>query len=517
MNSMELLNFIYDQFPTLCQKLAEQIYLVSMSMLLAIILAVPLGILIKRFEKLQASTLGVASVLQTIPSLALLALLLPLFGIGMKPAIIALTLYALLPIMRNTVTGLKNIPENMLQAAQGLGFTRWQQLRIVEIPLALPVIIAGIRTATAMTVGIATIAAFIGAGGLGDFIIRGLAMSNTQLLLMGAVPAAFLALFLDFLLSRLEKNITPKNHSSISAKKSYLMLGLFTVVVLLFMLASTFSLFQAKRENTIRVATKNFTEQFILGEMLSQLITAKTHLQVEKKFDLGTTDICQQAMLHKDIDIYPEYTGTAYLDILKQTQNGTPDQIYHYVKNAYAKQFHIIWLAPFGFDNSQSLAVRQDFADHYHLKNISDLLPLSSQLILGSPAEFMDRPDGIKGLEKVYALQMGQVRVMDPNLMYAAIHNKQVNIICAFTTDGRIPAYQLTVLADDKQLFPPYYAAPIIREDVLKAHPELKPIIEALANQIDDQTMQQLNYEVDVEKQTPAAVAHAFLVEKKLI
>lgn len=517
MFNSDLFSYLFDQLPTLGEELAEQIFLVSVAMFIAIILGVPLGIFITRFEKFQSPTLAFTSILQTIPSLALLALLLPIFGIGMKPAIIALVLYALLPIVRNTLTGLKNIQENLIQAAQGLGFTRWQQLRIVEIPLALPVIIAGIRTATSMTVGIATISAFIGAGGLGDFITRGLAMSNTRLLLLGAIPAAALALLLDFILARIEHHISPKTYSSASPKKSYFFVTLLTITLLVFVIFTFIFITPTHRVNTIRIATKNFTEQFILGEMLAQLITDKTHLQVVKKFDLGTTEICQQAMIHNEIDMYPEYTGTAYITILQQSENSTPDKIYAYVKNAYAKQFHLIWLQPFGFDNSQSLAVRQDFADQYHLNTISDLTTISNKLILGAPAEFIDRPDGVSGLQRVYQLQFGQIKNMDPNLMYQAINNKQVNIICAFTTDGRIPAYHLKILTDNKHLFPPYFAAPIIREAMLTSHPELKSIIELLANQLDDKAMQELNYEVDVEKKTPADVAHQFLLEKHLL
>jgi osmoprotectant transport system permease protein len=486
----------------LLQKIIEQLILVSVSVLSAIFIGVPLGILSKDSRKLQTLTLSIANIFQTIPSLALLAILLPVFGIGMTPALIALTLYALLPILRNTVVGFQQIPHIYIEAARDLGCGSLQCLWKIELPLALPIIIAGIRTAVAMTVGIATIAAFIGAGGLGDFITRGLAMDNNHLLLLGAIPAALIALILDSVFAHFQKR--PKH-------------SLWIFLFIIFLLIFWFIFQKPKSEETIRVGTKNFSEQYILGEMISQLIEAKTNLKVDRKFNLGSTEICQKAMENGEIDLYPEYSGTAYMTVLHQNNLKDEKAIYNYVKENYQIQYHIIWLSPFGFNNSQSLTIREDLAKKYHIKTITDLIPYADHLILGAPPEFLDRSDGYPAVQETYSIHFKNIKSMDPGLMYPAIELNKVDVIDAFTTDGRIPKFHLEVLQDNKKAFPAYKASPLIRESILKKHPELISVMNQLKDQIDDKTMQQLNAEVDIQKETPAFVAHQFLLRKHLL
>lgn len=506
----------------LLEKTWEQIYLTGLALILAVLIGIPLGIIATHIKKLKVVIVGFANILQTIPSLALLAFLIPFLGIGIKPAIITLAIYALLPIVRNTIIGIEGIPLNLVDAARNLGASRWRTLWRVQLPLAAPVLLTGVRIATAMCVGIATIAAFIGAGGLGDFIFQGIALNNNKLILMGAIPAALLALILDFLFAWAEK-LTARRHQNNQHAKPWLkiislcLVASISIAFISFLARPTQQAWQRQQENTICIATKNFTEQFILGYLITDLIEAKTNLHVDKKFNLGSTAICQRAMEKGEIDIYPEYTGTAYELVLKKQNPGTPKQIYQTVKTDYAKQYNIIWLAPFGFNDTQTLTVRDDFAKQYHLETISDLVPLANHLIIGVPAEFMERPDGFPGLHKKYGLTFHQVRQMDPGLMYKAIKNNDVNVILAFSTDARIMAYDLKVLHDDKHLFPPYYAAPLIRAAVLKAHPEIATALQPLANLINDQTMQQLNYKVDVEKQSPELVARNFLIAKGLL
>lgn len=511
-----LLSFLIAKLPELGEKFFQQIYLTGFAVLLAIAIGIPLGILALRTLRLHNIILSIASVLQTIPSLALLAFLIPFLGIGIKPAIVVLSLYALLPIVRNTVTGIEGVSPEIIEAADGLGFTRWQKLRMVEFPLALPTIIAGIRTATAMAVGIATIAAFIGAGGLGDFIFQGISLNDNRLVLLGAIPAAFLALFLDYFIGQIEKVIAERKNKIKRAKNLKVVSG---IAILLIAFISFFTIkalpsLGSCSDNTIRIATKNFTEQYILGYIMADLIEAKTNLKVEKKFNLGSTDVCQQAMLKGDIDMYPEYTGTAYAVILKQQNPGNEEQIYQQVKDAYQKQFNITWLPTFGFNDTQAIAVREDLAQKYNLNTITDLVPLAKTLRIGVPAEFMQRPDAFPGLQKTYAINFGDIRQMDPGLIYKAIENNNVDVILAFSTDGRIAAYHLKILQDDKHFFPPYYAAPLIRTDVLKVHPEIALALQPLVNLIDDKTMQQLNYQVDVLKKSPEEVAKEFLKSK---
>ena len=508
---------LIDNVPALATKLVEQLYLVGLSMLIAVSMGIPLGVLVVRQKRLRSLVLGFFSILQTIPSLALLVFLLPFFGIGAKPAIVTLALYALLPIVRNTVTGLEMLADTTIEAAKGLGFTSWQRLWIVELPLALPAIVNGIRVATTISVGIATLAAFVGAGGLGDFINRGLALNNTHLLLLGAIPAALLALLLDFLIGHIEKALKQTKLSK--KKKNVWLSGLVIALIsclLIFGIKKLF--FPSQHTNTLRIATKNFTEQLILGEIVAQLVEKKTHLKIERRFNLGTTEICHQAILKGQIDLYPEYTGTAYLTVLNQTyHNVTEHQLYQSVKADYLLKYNVVWLPRFGFANTQAIAVRSDFANHYHLKTISDLVAISKKIIIAAPAEFTQRPDALPGLKRVYNLHFAEIKQMEPALLYPALRGHQVDAIMAFSTDGRLAKYHLVILQDDRKLFPPYDAAPLIRLKVLEEHPQLMQLFKSLENTISTKDMQALNAQVEIEKRTPAEVVHNFLLRKHLI
>lgn len=508
---LDFLTYASQNLTPLGQKTWEQTLLVFISIFFATLIGLPLGLLIARRERLQAPVMGIVNILYTIPSLAMLALLLPFFGIGIKPAIVALTLYALLPIVRNTFLGITGIPEQLLEAARGLGFTNKQRLLMVELPLALPVLVGGIRTATTITVGIATLAAFIGAGGLGDFINQGLTMNNTNMILLGAIPAAIMAITFDFILSRIEQSLQGRHHLKLKPV-------LITAACLALITLISINLFTIRDKNTIRVASKNFTEQIILGEMISQMLEAHTKLHVKRYFNLGTTDICQAAMEKGDIDIYPEYTGTALLLILKEPYaHQTADALFQHVSTAYKKKYKISWLQSFGFNNTEALVVKQSFAKQHQLNTISDIVALASTLQLGAPPEISARADGLPGLQKAYQIQFAKVSLMDPGLIYQAIRDDHVDAIMGFSTDGRIPAYQLQVLQDDKHFFPPYYAAPLIRDAVLKQHPEVQTALAPLAHTLDDDKMQALNRAVDLEKKSPHDVAHQFLQQQGLV
>jgi osmoprotectant transport system permease protein len=514
---IKLLQFSVTDLSIFMTKLAEQIYLTVAALLIAIIISVPLGIWIAHKKHLRNSILGLTNILQTIPSLAVLGFLLPILGIGVKIAIVTLTLYALLPILRNTVTGLLGVAPDMREAADGLGFTKLQKMRLVELPLALPVIVAGVRTAAAMTVGIATLAAFVGAGGLGDFIYEGLSLNNNRLVLLGAIPAAILALILDFGIGQLEKTFFKRRKKRLKKKAMFVSTTLLTVLVILFVGMFFYMRSNVSPQKTVRVGTKNFTEQLILGEIIAQLLEAKTHLTVIRRFNLGGTMVCHQAIVRGDIDMYPEYTGTAYAVILRQNSLKDPAAVYRVVKQEYLTRYNLLWLPQLGFENTNALAVRKDFASVNKLITISDLVPLASKLTIGVPPDFMHRSDGFPGLKTVYDLHFANVRLMDPGLLYKAIYANRVELIMGFSTDGRILAYQLLVLKDDKELFPPYYAAPIVRLEVVKNNPEIVTALQPLTNAISNSVMRQMNYQVDEMHHSPAKVAREFLITQGLL
>ncbi len=343
------LTVVQHRLPELWLRTGEHLILTGVSTGFAIAVGIPLGIFAARTPRLRGSLLGAVGILQTIPSLAMLAILLVLLEqIGAVPAIIALTLYALLPIVRNTLAGLEGVEAEIKEAAVGIGMTSGQQLWMVEIPLAMPVIVAGIRTAAVVGVGIATLSAFIGAGGLGQFINRGLALSNTELIMLGAVPAAILALLVDFTLGAAEWGTRPTRQSERGTIKARLKPVALVSPVLLIALgvassvaapSSTGASSSGGSKGTIRIGSKNFTEQFILGEMMAQLIQARTDLAVERAFNLGGTMICHGALTSGGIDVYVEYSGTGLTAILERPANPDPDERYRIVKQAYRERF----------------------------------------------------------------------------------------------------------------------------------------------------------------------------------
>ena len=368
-----LLQFMLQQKDKLIDQTITHVGLTFISLLIAVIIGLPLGIFIAQRKKLAPSILGFAGVLQTIPSIALLGFMIPLLGIGALPAITALFLYALLPIIRNTYTGIAEVSSSITDAARGMGMSQRQILFKIELPLAMPVILAGIRTATVINVGVATLAAYIAAGGLGEFIFGGIALNNTNMILAGAIPAALLAILFDFILSRLQK------------------------------------------------------------------------LKI----------------------------------------------------NRYKKR---VWAFPL---------VMLVLSSFYIFPNAN------SKLLAGFTPEFMGRQDGYLGLKSVYGLTIPVVVISDA-VMYKAAYEKKIDVISGYSTDGRLKAFDLVTLTDDKTIFPPYYAAPLVRAEVLQQYPEVEPTLNLLSGVINDSVMTELNYEVDYQKKTPQKVALEFLMSKGL-
>ena len=271
------------------------------------------------------------------------------------------------------------------------------------------------------------------------------------------------------------------------------------------------------RGKTITIGSKNFTEQLLIGEIMAQMIEEETDLEVARKFNLGGTMICHNALLNGGIDLYAEYTGTALTAILKKDTVSDPEKAYRTVAEAYGEKYKCRWLNPFGFNNTYAITVRSDFARKHNLTNISDLAAIAGDLTAGFTAEFMEREDGYPGLKEAYEIKFKTTKDMEPSLMYRAIDGKDVDVICAFATDGRIAAYDLKMLRDDKMFFPPYYAAPVIRMDLLEKHPQISSVLQPLAGLLNDKTMQELNLEVDAGKKEPAAVAREFLIRKNIL
>lgn len=283
----------------------------------------------------------------------------------------------------------------------------------------------------------------------------------------------------------------------------------------LHLLLAVLSLLHATAQaDSVRIGSKNFTEQEILGELMAQLIERHTDLNVERRFGLGGTDICHSALIKGELDIYAEYTGTALLNVLKREVIADPDAAFRTVAKAYRDRFQLVWLPPIGFNNTYAITVRNNQAEQLDWTTVSDLRNDAEQLRGGFTSEFMERPDGYPGLQRTYGFALRSTVDLDPGLMYQAIANGQVDVICAFATDGRIAEFGLRVLKDDQSFFPPYDAAPVIRRDLLRRHPVIRDALVSLAGTLRDEDMRRMNHAVDVLKQEPSAVVRQWLDQR---
>ena len=510
---MNFIEFLKQNWPELLTLTREHIFLVFVSTGFAILLGVPLGILLTRVRSLQTPILGFANIMQTVPSLALFGLLIPIpfiGGIGARTAIIALALYALLPVIRNSVTGILGIDPKVNEAAIAMGMTGWQRLKMVELPLAMPVILTGIRVAVVISVGVATVAAAVGAGGLGTYIFRGLRQNDNNLLVAGALASGLLALLCDFALGQVEKSFEIGERAS-AGRRRFVALGGGGVLALIvgFGFISNFrseisnSSSETGGQQTVVVGSKDFTESIILAEILAQMLE-KNGVLVERKLELGG-NLAHDGLLSKQIDVYPEYTGTAYTAILKHPPITDPQAVYDQTKAEYADKFKLMFSPPLGFSNDFAILVRGEIARQNNLKTISDAVLLSKTWQAGFGQDFMSRADGYPGFSKAYGFNFAkQPREMDLSLTYRALQSGELDIIAGNSTDGLIAALDLFQLADDKLYFPPYQAVFIVREEVAET---LRATLDKLKNAISTDEMRRLNYEVDGNKRTPKEVA----------
>jgi osmoprotectant transport system permease protein len=493
----------------------EHLFLVALATGAASAVGIPIGILLTRRPALSKPVLAAANVLQTIPSLALFGFLIPLLGsqgIGRLPAVIALFLYSLLPIIRNTFTGISGVDPAVREAARGMGMTDWQMLRQVELPLAMSVIIAGVRVATVISVGTATIAAAIGAGGLGVYIFRGLRMNDDTLILAGAVPAAIMALGADFALGLVEKLLAP---GRAAARTVGLVAASAAAIALVVITALTLSGGGAgpggdADRARVTVGSKDFTEQVILAEMMAQALESNG-VEVRRQFELGG-DLCHRAMVEGNMDVYVEYTGTAFTAILKHDPLTDPREVYDRVKQEYESLFQIEALEPLGFNNTFAILVRGADARRLGLKNISDATGYAPKWRAGFGQDFMSRQDGYPGFARTYGLRFAAPpREMDLALTYRALAAGQVDLIAGNSTDGLIDKLDLTQLEDDRRYFPPYEAVPLVRKETLDRYPRVGDAIKRLAGRLTDSEMRRLNYSVDGEHRDVKDVVREFL------
>ncbi len=515
---MEFIDYIIENKNQIISLCIEHIELTALALIIAIIIGVPIGILISYKRKLNKPVLGITSVTQAIPSMALLGFMIPFLGIGTAPAIVVVVLYSLLPIIKNTYTGIANISPATVEAATGIGLTKAQILTKIQIPEALPIIMAGVRISSVSAVGLMTMAAFIGGGGLGYLIFSGIRTVNNYQILAGAIPACILALLVDYFFGAIEKLVTPislqnetkrkEKQKKERRKNKIIVIITILIIGLLFLQEIDFS---KKSDNVIRVGSKDFTEQEILCYMTSQAIENNTDIDVENECNLGGAQVVFSALTNDNIDLYIDYAGTDYTDILKHKPISDVDKVYKTIKKEMKEKYDIEVLNQMAFNNTYALAVTKETAQKYNLATISDLTRVSNDLIIAPTLEFINREDGLPGLEKEYGLSFKDTIGIDGSPRYTALQNNNAQVIDAFTTDGLLKKFNLVVLEDDKNFFPPYYAIPLVRSDTLKEYPEIEKVLNALGPYLTDEVMQDLNYQVDELGKSPEKVATDFL------
>jgi osmoprotectant transport system permease protein len=493
--------------------LLQHLQISFLAIAIAIVFGGTVGILISEYRKSARPTLGVINFLYTIPSISMLGFLIPFSGVGNTTAVIALTIYALLPMVRATHTGLSNIDPAVLEAAKGMGSTRRQILFKIKLPLAMPVILSGIRNMVTMTIALAGIASFIGAGGLGVAIYRGITTNNTAMTLAGSLLTALLALIVDLLIGLLEKHLGQRHHH---ARKKSWKKPVLIVIIAVIIGAVVFSILPNRRRDTIHIATKPMTEQYILGEMLDMLIEQDTNLNVDLTQGVGGgTSNIEPGIESGKFDLYPEYTGTGWNMVLKNKSLYTEKQ-FSTMQSAYRKK-GLTWIGMYGFNNTYGLVVRKPIADQYHIRTYSDLRAHAKDLTFGAEYDFFERKDGYDALCRTYGMQFGKTMDMDIGLKYKALAENQIDVMVVFTTDGQLADANAVVLKDDRHFFPSYHCGNVIRTDVLRKHPELKNVFKKLSGQISEDDMIRMNNQVDVQKKSPRSVARAFLKQKGLL
>ena len=507
----QLTKLLTEDFKFFLNLTVEHILISLLAISIASVLGIILGIIISEYRRFSGLILGTVNILYTIPSIALLGFFITITGVGNTTALIALIIYALLPIIRSTYTGIVNINPLIIEASEGMGSTKLQQLFKVKLPLALPVLMSGIRNMVTMTIALAGIASFVGAGGLGVAIYRGITTNNSAMTFLGSLLIAILALVFDFILGIIEKRLTNHKRTKYKVNFKLIILGLFIIIF-----GAYFSL-NSKKDKTINIATKPMTEGYILGQMLTELIEQDTDLKVNITNGVGGgTSNIHPAMLKGEFDLYPEYTGTSWEAVLKK-EGSYDESKFDELQKEYKEKYNLEYVNLYGFNNTYALAVNKDIAEKYNLKTYSDLAKVSNNLIFGAEYDFFEREDGYKELQKVYNVDFKKKIDMDIGLKYQAMKDKKIDVMVIFTTDGQLAISDVIVLEDDKKMYPSYRAGTVVRSEILSEYPELKVVLEKLNNILDDKTMADLNYQVESEGKKPEDVAREYLQEKELL
>jgi osmoprotectant transport system permease protein len=494
--------------------LAAHLLLAASALLLGLAISLPLAIWSARRPTVARVALAFASLVQTIPSLALLALFYPLLlslsalvgggipALGFLPSLLALTLYALLPILRNGVTGLNGLDPAVIEAADGVGMTGWQKLRLVEAPLVAPVLMAGIRTAAVWTIGAATLSTTVGQPSLGDMIFAGLQTQNWALVLAGCVSAAGLALAVDALLGAIEYGIRQRKRVPVVAAGLSLLVGVALALAPLW----------PDSRPVVTIGAKNFSEQYIHARVIGHRLEREGY-RVRYRDGLGSA-VVFGALASDDIDVYVDYSGTIWTNQMKRTDN--PDKITMLRDLArWTESTHKVrMLGTLGFENAYAFAMRGDVAKRHGVASLDDLVAAAPKLNFAADLEFLERPEWA-AVRRAYPLHFASAHAYNPTFMYRALDSGQADVISAFSSDGRIAAQHLTVLTDPRHAIPHYDA--ILLVGPRHAHDaRFTYALTSLVGRVPVEAMREANYRVDRDSDKDSPEAAARWLEKRL-
>ena len=491
--------------------LGQHVLLSASALALGLLVSLPLALLAARSPRVRWPVLAIASLIQTIPGLALLALFYPLllaisaltrtaFGFGLPalgflPSLLALTLYSMLPILRNGVAGLTGLDPAVLEAADGVGMTPAQKLWRVEVPLAAPVVMAGVRTAAVWTIGAATLSTPVGQTSLGNYIFAGLQTENWVFVLFGCLAAAVLAMAVDQLLGLIEAGAARRDRRRVLIGVAGLLAGA---------LAAFAPLVRAAPPTYV-VGAKNFSEQFILASLIQDRLKA-AGASAERKDGLGSA-VVFRALAASDVDVYVDYAGTLWTNVLNRKDSPPREAMLAELTRQLKARYGVTVLGPLGFENAYALTMRSDRAAALGVRTIADLVPHAPQLILGGDLEFLSRPEwaAIRG---AYGLSFRAQKSFNPTFMYSALKDGEADVISAFSSDGRIAADHLTVLTDPRHAIPDYDAVLLISPR-RAGDARLKRALQPLIGRIDAAHMRQANLMVDrdEDKRSPEEAA----------
>lgn len=519
-------------------QMLRHLELSAVALLVTLLIGVPGGAILARHPRYAFIALSTANLGRTIPSLAILALAYPIVGTGFAPAVIALIALGVPPVLVASYTGIKEVDQEIVDAARGMGLTDRQRLFQLELPVAAPIMVSGIRTSATQIVASATLASLIGGGGLGEMILAGLTNMRYDLLIAGSILVGVLALATEGMFILFERKGLPagirflqerstsgyRAGSALNARHWQVVIAASAVgCVVVFGvsaagrhavagLGGVASAHVDPSLPVVHIGSKDFTEQLVLGEIYAQALESRGY-KVVRKLNLGATAVADAAVRSGQIDLYPEYTGTALTAVLKKTpdQGTTSDEVWKAVHDGYqARGLAVFSETP--FSNGNAVVVTKKFADEHHLTTLSDLAKIASSTQFAAVPGFDTREDGLPLLKKAYGIEFAGVKTFEIGLKYKALVDGKVNAVYGFETDGQIAEYGLVVLKDDKQIWPPYHVAPIVSRDfAASAGPEFEHVLDNVTATLDADSMREMNRQVDHDKEEPSDVAHEFV------